>query len=219
MTAEEILSIARAQIGIKEDPPSSNDVKFNTAYYDREVSGPGYAWCAVFVWWCFREAGASQLYYGGKKTAYCPTLEAFHKAQAVTGGYQPGDVIFFNFNGKKNAQHVGICESWDGEKITTIDGNTGTGNEANGGAVLRRRRDKSFIVGAYRPVYQEDTKTQAELDQKMDDYHSRVASQPASAWAQEFLAQAQKEGITDGTRPQSFATREEVATMLLNLRK
>ena len=156
MTAEEILSIARAQIGIKEDPPSSNDVKFNTAYYDREVSGPGYAWCAVFVWWCFREAGASQLYYGGKKTAYCPTLEAFHKAQAVTGGYQPGDVIFFNFNGKKNAQHVGICESWDGEKITTIDGNTGTGNEANGGAVLRRRRDKSFIVGAYRPVYQED---------------------------------------------------------------
>ena len=26
-------------------------------------------------------------------------------------------------------------------------------------------------------------------------------------------------GITDGTRPQSFATREEVATMLLNLRK
>ena len=85
--------------------------------------------------------------------------------------------------------------------------------------VLRRRRDKSFIVGAYRPVYQEDTMTQAEFDQKMDDYLSRVASQPASAWAQEFLAQAQKEGITDGTRPQSFATREEVATMLLNLRK
>ena len=44
MTAEKILEIARAQIGVKEDPPHSNHVKFNTAYYDREVSG-----CARFL--------------------------------------------------------------------------------------------------------------------------------------------------------------------------
>ena len=219
MTAEKILDTARAQLGIREEPPNSNRVKFNTAYYGRDVSGSAYPWCCAFVWWVFREAGAASLFYGGKKTASCSALLSFHKGQAVRGDYQPGDIIFFNFNGRKNPAHVGICESWDGQYITTIDGNTGTGNEANGGAVLRRRRDKSFIVGAYRPVYQEDTMTQAEFDQKMDDYLSRVASQPASAWAQEFLAQAQKEGITDGTRPQSFATREEVATMLLNLRK
>ena len=206
MTAEKILDVARSQLGIKENPPNSNKVKFNTAFYEQEVSGSQYP-------------GASQLFYGGKRTASCSKLLSFHTAQKIQGGYLPGDIIFFNFKGKKNTEHVGICESWDGEKITTIDGNTGTGNEANGGAVLRRRRDKSFIVGAYRPVYQEDTMTQAEFDQKMDDYLSHVASQPASAWAQEFLAQAQKEGITDGTRPQSFATREEVATMLLNLRK
>ena len=29
--------------------------------------------------------------------------------------YRPGDVIFFNFDGKKNAQHVGLCEDWDGQ--------------------------------------------------------------------------------------------------------
>lgn len=37
----------------------------------------------------------------------------------------------------------------------------------------------------------------------------------ASAWAQEELAKAQAAGITDGTRPQGYATREEVAAMVL----
>ena len=46
------------------------------------------------------------------------------------GDYRPGDVIFFNFNGGSNAAHVGICESWDGAYITTIDGNTAPTNEA-----------------------------------------------------------------------------------------
>ena len=52
---------------------------------------------------------------------------------------------------------MGLCESYDGVYITTIDGNTGTGNEANGGAVMRRRRHKRYIVGAYRPAYQKET--------------------------------------------------------------
>ena len=114
MTAEKILEIARSQLGIKENPPNSNQVKFNTAYYGQEVSGSAYPWCCAFVWWVFREAGASELFYGGKKTASCSTLLGFHKAQAVRENYLPGDIIFFNFDGKKNTQHVGICEDWDG---------------------------------------------------------------------------------------------------------
>lgn len=116
-----------------------------------------YAWCAVFLWWCFRKPGV-ELHYGGGKTAYCPTLLSYHRAQAVSD-YRPGDVIFFNFDGKKNAQHVGLCEDWDGQVlITTIDGNTGSGSEANGGSVMRRKRDKTYIVGAYRPNYRRGTR-------------------------------------------------------------
>ena len=137
-TAEKILEIARSQIGARESPANSDNVKYNTAYYGREVSGK-YPWCAVFVWWVFREAGAPELYYGGGETAYCPTLMSFHKKQAVTD-YRPGDIVFFNFSGKSAAGHVGICESWDGTYITTIDGNTGGASEDNGGAVMRRRR-------------------------------------------------------------------------------
>ena len=216
MTAEKILDTARAQLGIREEPPNSNRVKFNTAYYGRDVSGSAYPWCCAFVWWVFREAGAASLFYGGKKTASCSALLSFHKGQAVRGDYQPGDIIFFNFNGRKNPAHVGICESWDGQYITTIDGNTAPTNEANGGAVMRRRRAKKYMIGAYRPAYEEDTMTQADFDKMMDDYLERRGDKPASGWAGTLLQEAKQAGITDGSRPQSFATSEEVVTMILN---
>ena len=216
MTAEKILDTARAQLGIREEPPNSNRVKFNTAYYGREVSGSAYPWCCAFVWWVFREAGAASLFYGGKKTASCSALLSFHKGQAVRGDYQPGDIIFFNFNGRKNPAHVGICESWDGQYITTIDGNTAPTNEANGGAVMRRRRAKKYMIGAYRPAYEEDTMTQADFAKMMDDYLERRGDKPASGWAGTLLQEAKQAGITDGSRPQSFATREEVAAMVVN---
>lgn len=153
MTAEKILAVARRELGIKESPANSNNVKYNTAYYGEKVSGSQYPWCCAFVWWVFQQAGAADLFYGGNKTAYCPTLMDFHKGQEVSGDYQPGDIIFFNFSGKKTAAHVGICESFNGVSITTIDGNTGSGNEADGGSVMRRIRNKKYIVKAYRPAY------------------------------------------------------------------
>ena len=37
---------------------------------------------------------------------------------------------------------------------------------------------------------------------------------PVSDWAKEGLEKAKAAGITDGTRPRGFATREEVALMV-----
>ncbi|MBE6955837.1 MAG: CHAP domain-containing protein [Ruminococcaceae bacterium] len=217
MTAERILAVARGELGVTESPAGSNRVKYNTAYYRREVSGSAYPWCCAFLWWVFRQAGAAELFFGGSQTAYCPALLDFHKKQRVTD-YRPGDIIFFNFNGRGNAAHVGLCESWDGRCITTIDGNTGTGNEANGGAVMRRTRDKKYIVGAYRPAYkEEDTDlTQEQFEAMLTAWLLRQAAQPASSWSR--MAEAKAAGITDGTRPGSFATREEVATMIMAAR-
>ncbi len=220
-TAEKILEIARSQIGTRESPANSDNVKYNTAYYGREVSGK-YPWCAVFVWWVFREAGAPELYYGGGETAYCPTLMSFHKKQKVTD-YRPGDIVFFNFSGRSSAGHVGICESWDGTYITTIDGNTGSASEDNGGAVLRRRRHKKFIVGAYRPEYQEDDDmTQDQFNTFMENYLKAKAKEPASDWAKPFIDTAIDVGaMTDvgGTieRPKSWMTREELAVVVAAL--
>lgn len=154
MTADKILSIAKKEVGTTESPAGSNKVKYNTEYYGRAVSGSSYPWCCAFVWWVFREAGASKLFFDGQKTAYCPTLLNYYKknGQIVTD-YKPGDIVFFNFSGGTGASHVGICKAWDGTNITTIDGNTGTDNEANGGAVMERKRNKRYIVAVARPKY------------------------------------------------------------------
>ena len=136
-TRAAVLRIASWQEGVVEMPSGSNKVKYNTAYYGREVSGGAYAWCMAFTWWVFREAGFS-LY----KTARC------------SSGYKPGDIVFFDFSGKrKKTEHVGIVVGVVGSTILTIEGNTGTGNDANGGAVMKRRRDVSLITCGIRPGY------------------------------------------------------------------
>ena len=230
MTAEKILDTARAQLGIREEPPNSNRVKFNTAYYGREVSGSAYPWCCAFVWWVFREAGAASLFYGGKKTASCSALLSFHKGQAVRGDYQPGDIIFFNFNGRKNPAHVGICESWDGQYITTIDGNTAPTNEANGGAVMRRRRPKKYIVGAHRPTYEEDNMDQSKFNQMfrtaMTEYRNSLRDNDSSAYSEAARRYVVEKGIFSGsgTAPdgqpnfmwEDLLTREQCAQVLYN---
>lgn len=48
----------------------------------------------------------------------------------------------------------------------------------------------------------------------MQQYEAEKAKEAASAWAENGLAEAKAKGITDGTRPQSYATRQEVALMV-----
>lgn len=172
-TANKILELARAEIGTKEAPKGSNKVKYNESYWGRPVSGDGYAWCAAFVWWLFLMAGASELYFDGCKTAYVPTLLSWARRRGlVVDTPQPGDLICFDFNGNNKADHIGVCERWDGQYVTTIDGNTGTTNEANGGCVMRRRRHKKYILAVIRPKYEEDDDmmTQNQFNQLMNGW-------------------------------------------------
>lgn len=56
-TAKELLAVAVRQLNVREDPPDSNNVRYNTWYYGREVSGKAYPWCMAFVQWVFAQAG------------------------------------------------------------------------------------------------------------------------------------------------------------------
>lgn len=88
MTAvQKILAVAAAEIGVKENPANSNRVKYNTEYYGNDIASPNRAWCCAFVWWVFKHAGYSSLFYGGKKCAGCTTLMKFYKS---TGQLVPG---------------------------------------------------------------------------------------------------------------------------------
>ena len=221
-TAQQLLDIARAELGTKESPAGSNNVMYNTAYYGREVYDglwdTEFPWCVVFLWWCFRQAGAAELFYGGSKTASCRQLLSYHKRQAVTD-YQPGDIIFYNFHGKTTAEHVGICESAGGSSIVTIEGNTGVGNDANGGAVMRRTRSLGQIVGAYPPKYEEDDMdveklTEAQLVRLAERMQDALGKRPVSGTLAPELQEAVDAGITDGSSPNAFCTRAQAAVMV-----
>ena len=221
-TAQQVLDVARAQLGTTESPAGSNNVMYNTAYYGREVYDglwdTEFPWCVVFLWWVFREAVASELFFGGGKTASCRQLLSYHKRQAVTD-YRPGDIIFYNFHGKATAEHVGICESAGGSSIVTIEGNTGVGNDANGGAVMRRTRPLGQIVGAYRPAYEEDD---MDIEALTDEQLVRLAERMQAALGAKSvgpalrpeLAEAMAAGITDGSSPDAFCTRAQAAVMV-----
>ena len=67
-TAARLVEIAKSQIGVKESPSGSNNVKYNTWYYGKAVSGSAYPWCCVFVEWCFAAlAGDIKIDIGGEK--------------------------------------------------------------------------------------------------------------------------------------------------------
>ena len=162
-TAKEILAVARKELGVKESPANSNNVKYNTAYYGQEVwdgkAGGKFPWCMVFIWWLFHHAEADGLFYGGKKTASCGTLMDYARSngQWVTSGYQPGDVVIMDFPGNKvKTDHCGLVVTALTDGVRTIEGNTGVGNDSNGGEVMERTRPLSVILGAYRPHYAEE---------------------------------------------------------------
>jgi hypothetical protein len=147
-TAEDVLRVARSQIGTVEAANGAN--KYGAAYGMDRV-----AWCAQFVWWCFREAGASSLIM--QKTAYTPTLFDWYRKQGRSGATpQVGALVFYNWpsDGVDRIQHVGIVEAVEPGAIVTVEGNTSDASAGNGGRVLRRRRARnSSIVGYGYPAY------------------------------------------------------------------
>lgn len=67
-------------------------------------------------------------------------------------------------------------------------------------------------------VLEEERMTEARVREIIRDelqrWETERADLPVSPWAEEGLAAAQSMGITDGSRPQAYATRQEVALMV-----
>lgn len=159
ITANTIVNKALSFVGVKESPINSNNVRFNTDYYGRPVSGNAYPWCCVFVWDVFRMCNASALFYGGNKTASCTTLMRWAKSVGRwhTSGYKPGDVVLYNFDkNSSDSEHTGIVYAVHNGYIEAIEGNTSPdnkGSQSNGGMVCIKKRVNSLILGTYRPDY------------------------------------------------------------------
>jgi peptidoglycan hydrolase-like protein with peptidoglycan-binding domain len=161
-TAARVIATAVSQAGTTEDPPGSNHTKYNAAFGDYSQ---GWAWCGIFVWWAFKQAGVDL-----RKDASIanPQFTPWFWSEAKKAGWvveadeniRPGDVLFFDFEPPFNTagiQHVGIATARPAHGyVSTIEGNTSSGNRGsqdNGGGVFARVRDLGWIVAAVRPPY------------------------------------------------------------------
>nr|WP_325216850.1 CHAP domain-containing protein [uncultured Oscillibacter sp.] len=221
MTAEKVLAVARGELGNTESPAGSNRTK-----YGKWFGLDGYAWCMMFVMWCFSQAGALELL--PKRTASCGDLMRSAKAAGywVTEDYRPGDVVIYDFPGGAATDHTGIIESVTVSGVVAIEGNTSqAGSQSNGGQVCRKSRKYNLIVGAVRPKFEEeddmniDKLTDADLVKLAGRMQAALAKQPVSATLAPEFQEAQDRGVTDGTRPAAFVTRAQAAIMALRAAK
>lgn len=147
---QRMVQLAQAELakGVRETGGNNESERireYRTATAGAEnIPGP---WCAYFVSWLAREAGAP-IGAGGNGTGYVPTLEAWGKQEGrfVERGAArpaPGDIVIFDWGRDGTADHTGIVERVDADgRVHTIEGNASD-------TILRRTypADSSSITG------------------------------------------------------------------------
>lgn len=153
-TKDDVLKLARLDIGLTESPPNSNKTKFGKWY-----GADGQPWCAMAVSYWFFHAGLPLPITTSKGFAYTPYGASWFKRNGRwTTKPQPGHVVFFDFpgDGVNRISHVGIVESVNSNgSVVCIEGNTSrgtSGSQRDGGGVYRRTRSTG-IVGYGIPDY------------------------------------------------------------------
>lgn len=186
-TANELITLAASQIGVKEIPSGSNKVKYWDYYKERcGKNYNGSPWCAAFVTWCMSKIGAWNFNSDEGRFRYCPSLVSWGKSKGQwvdrSKGAKPGDIVLFG-NGSR-ACHVGIVEKQiDANTIQTIEGNTSVASNDNGGSVMRRTRKLGtvgsswYVMGYVRTPWDEWRK-----DSKGWWYRYANGSYPKSKW-------------------------------------
>ena len=141
---------ALRHVGVRETPPGSNRTMFG-----RWFGVDAVPWCAIFVSYCFDVGGGVVLCRGWpgagvtpRGVAYVPTLAAWLRATGrwVDGDPKPGDIVIFDWDGGL-PDHAGIVVGVTGGRLQTVEGNTGVGNDTNGGEVMRRERRLAQAAG------------------------------------------------------------------------
>lgn len=150
------LAAARADLGTTENPPGSNRNHIVTWYNEHVAKIGAGPWCDMSVSYWAAKAGIASIV---GQYAYCPAHVNFFRERGrlvSPENIQPGDVVFYNFDGGRSPQHVEVAASRPNSNgnFSTIGGNTSSGNagsQDNGGGVFARTRNVRQVVAVGRP--------------------------------------------------------------------
>ena len=138
---QKMVALAAGEIGVKESPPGSNNSPRIAEYRSATAGAPGPGpWCAYFVSWAAREAGApvgpNGSGFGSVDALYSWAQSA---GKSLPRGQQPqaGDIIVWD-------EHIGLVERVDPNgTVHTIEGNSSD-------QVIRRTHAAGSAVGYVR---------------------------------------------------------------------
>jgi hypothetical protein len=120
-----IVNLVRGEIGVTEQPPGSNESPRIAQFRQATAGAPGPGpWCAYFVSWAAREAGAP-IGDAGQGYGRVDDVWAWGERSGKTippndpsRPPQPGDLIVWD-------EHIGVVESVGADgSLTTIEGNS-----------------------------------------------------------------------------------------------
>lgn len=117
MTGKQAVQLAAEYIGC-------DATKFRVKYKAMTGQSTSGNWCCVF-------ASAIVCGWAGAKLEGLPSTWCPDARKAATNAgrevsveqARPGDVVYFEWSGNENADHVGIFESYSNGVLTTVDGN------------------------------------------------------------------------------------------------
>ena len=83
-------------------------------------------WCACFVSWCYNQAGKSEPRFAACQSQGIPWFQSHGQwGDRSYTNIAPGDAIFFDWDLDGSADHVGLVIGTDGQRVYTVEGNSG----------------------------------------------------------------------------------------------
>ena len=166
---EKVIEVAKSDLGYLEKAlkyknnkeilydktKGASDENTTKHWFEIKQEWQGQPWCAIWICWVFTRAlgekRAKELLKHYPYT-YCPTMSGLFTLHANP---KVGDIVIFKRNGK--FVHTGLVIAVDGDKFTTIEGNTSGASNivANGGGVCQKTYYNSKLPGTKfcRPAY------------------------------------------------------------------
>jgi hypothetical protein len=146
------LGLALAEVGVREEPPGSNRGPRVDEYIRAGGLNPAadwYPWCACFVVWAVREAGAALgIVPRVRRSARVYTLLQRNPESQLDRA--EAGAIFVHLKPDTDG-HTGLVVAVDEDgSIETVEGNSDAAGSRTGGSVVRQHRPADYVTAYLR---------------------------------------------------------------------
>lgn len=155
MTRDECIKQASSYI---KSTPYPNPNQFTKWFYGNNTKA---SWCGIFVDYVIKHDLNCDWLDDCTNFAYVPTIYNWAKQKGYyTKDYtkaKKGDLVLYSFDLSRpeHLSHIGIVESVTKDTLTSVDGNTTSGNYKDN-CVARRTRNKKYVNGVILLPYEEE---------------------------------------------------------------